>query len=326
VKIPDQVLVVARHLRELRSDAVFVGGMIRSLLVTDPGAGRARPTDDVDLIVNTADLADYYALNDKLRANGFRESSEEGAPICRWIVGGVPVDVMPVDPAILGFSNVWYFGAHKSSLTVAAADGTIQILNGPHFCATKLEAFLSRGNDDLYHHDLEDFIAIVDGRPALLSEIKSSPHELQAFLAHETAALLGRDAFLEALPGHLDSDEASQQRLPLVRALLRAIADLELVAALPAEKFSAALNIRPAGPFVDSRPALDYIFTRSSNLRGASYDAATATLTIEFHGGGRRYQYKSVPANIYSGLIGAASAGRYHHQWIKKRFRYTRLV
>jgi hypothetical protein len=70
--------------------------------------------------------------------------------------------------------------------------------------------------------------------------------------------------------------------------------------------------------------ALAHVFLRSSNLRSASYDAATSTLTIEFHSGGI-YAYDGVPSTIYGGLLLAASAGRYHHQWIKNRFWVRRI-
>lgn len=65
---------------------------------------------------------------------------------------------------------------------IESAGGPLLVLDGPHFCASKLEAFFSRGEDDLYHHDLEDFIAVVDGRPSLISEIQASPKELREFL------------------------------------------------------------------------------------------------------------------------------------------------
>jgi hypothetical protein len=63
---------------------------------------------------------------------------------------------------------------------------------------------------------------------------------------------------------------------------------------------------------------------RSSNLRSASYEVATGTLTVEFVNG-RIYAYDAVPATIYGGLVLAASAGRYHHQWIRKRFTTRQL-
>jgi KTSC domain len=333
MKVPGPLLVVARHLGGLRDRVVFVGGMIRSLLVTDPAAGGARPTYDVDLIVDVPSGVEFYALNKTLRDQDFHEANEEGAPICRWIVEGVRVDIMPVDPAILGFSNVWYFGAHQSSLTIGAADGTIHILDAPHFCASKLEAYLGRGADDVYHHDLEDYIAAVDGRPTLLQEIMVSPSDLREFLAGETATLLAREAFVEALPGHLHADEASQSRLPLVLSRLRAIAVLaSKSAALPATRSGLSPPVArptlPRKPALPARPAspagFEHVFLRSSNLRSASYDAATSTLTLEFNNGGV-YSYDAVPQTIYAGLLMTASPGRYHYQWIKGRFDYRRL-
>jgi hypothetical protein len=123
---------------------------IRSLLVADPAASASRPTKDVDLIVDVPSRVAYFNLEAMLRSRGFREAVEEGAPICRWIVDGIRTDVMPVDPAILGFSNVWYFGTRESAITLSSSEGTIRVQDAPHFCASKLEAFASRGEGDLY--------------------------------------------------------------------------------------------------------------------------------------------------------------------------------
>src|SRR5689334_16586217 len=112
MNIPYQLLTVARSLGPLNERVVFVGGMMRSLLITDPAFDNARPTEDVDLIVDVLSTADYRTLETELRARGFREHIEQGAPLCRWNVSGVRVDIMPVDPGILGFSNVWYATAH----------------------------------------------------------------------------------------------------------------------------------------------------------------------------------------------------------------------
>ena len=79
---PLALLVVARRLGDLRERVVFVGGMIRPLLITDPAAGGARSTDDVDLIIELRSMA-YCALNEDLRASNFREVVEEGGPLCR---------------------------------------------------------------------------------------------------------------------------------------------------------------------------------------------------------------------------------------------------
>jgi predicted nucleotidyltransferase len=83
VKVPPPLMTVAKRLVPLRDRIVFVGGMIRGLLVTDPAAGPSRPTDDVDLIVDVASLRDYHALGAELRRLGLHEDMEDGAPICR---------------------------------------------------------------------------------------------------------------------------------------------------------------------------------------------------------------------------------------------------
>jgi hypothetical protein len=56
----------------------------------------------VDLIVDVPTRVAYYAPNKLLRDQDFREASEEGAPLCRWIVEEVRVDVMPVEELIAG--------------------------------------------------------------------------------------------------------------------------------------------------------------------------------------------------------------------------------
>jgi hypothetical protein len=54
------------------------------------------------------------------------------------------------------------------------------------------------------------------------------------------------------------------------------------------------------------------------------YDQESRTLEVEFHSGGL-YQYYGVPEAIYEGLMRAASKGSYFHEYIKDRYRYTRV-
>jgi hypothetical protein len=92
------------------------------------------------------------------------------------------------------------------------------------FLATKLEAFHGRGQGNhLFSHDLEDLMAVLDGRESLLEECRQSPPELQTYLSEQIAALLKTPAFIEALPAFLPGDQASQQRLPDLEEKLRSI-------------------------------------------------------------------------------------------------------
>ena len=221
---------VATHLGALRAEMVFVGGMIRSLLISDPAAPPARPTDDVDVIAAIATLPEYYAIAEKLRRLGFREDQSAGAPLCRWIIHGLKVDVMPDHENVLGFSNRWYPLARETATwhTIGNEDlHRIRVVDAPHFVATKLESFRGRGGGDFYHHDVEDFIAIVDGREELLRELTSCPELVRAFIAAEVCSLMTDNAFVEALPGHLAGDKASQARLSIVEKRLVGIAALQ---------------------------------------------------------------------------------------------------
>jgi hypothetical protein len=76
---------------------------------------------------------------------------------------------------------------------------------------------VGRGRNDFrMSHDLEDTVTVVDGRPEITEEVHRAPAELQKYLGDEFRALLSNRDFLEAAPGHLLPDAASQQRLGLV--------------------------------------------------------------------------------------------------------------
>lgn len=215
----------ARALGNLRNDLVFVGGCTTGLFLTDPGAANIRPTRDVDVIVETASLAEYYALGDRLRALGF---FEDKTIVCRWQIGDLLVDVMPTDPGVLGFSNRWYPEAITHAIDHELEPGlAIRVVTSPYFCATKISAFHGRGEGDYAgSHDLEDFLAIVDGRPELVAEIRAAADDVRSYLAAEVRQLLDAQAFHDVVPGCLTPDPASQARLPLLVSRLGAIASL----------------------------------------------------------------------------------------------------
>lgn len=212
----------------LCKQVVFVGGAVAGLLITDPAQPAIRPTEDVDLVAQVVARTDYYALEQQLRERGFQQDMRPDAPICRWLVAGVTVDVMPTLPDVLGFSNRWFPLALSTAWTAELPGGrTIQVISAPAFIATKLEAFAGRGQGDhLFSHDLGDIVSVVDGRESLLSELQASAPELRNGVAAAVALLLATRGFMDSLPGHLPGDAASQQRLPDLVSKLRRIAAL----------------------------------------------------------------------------------------------------
>ena|SRR5689334_9029296 len=218
----------ARLLSPLLGELVFVGGCATALLITDKAAAEVRPTFDVDAIAEITSYADYAAFSEKLRKLGFTEDASEGAPICRWKQATTTLDVMPLDERILGFSNRWYKPAMDSAQERDLETKLrIRVVTAVYFCATKLEAFRKRGqNDFLASHDLEDFIAVIDGRPELVSEVRAASEDVRAYIASEIGKLLGTRAFVDALPGYLLPDQVSQARITILLDRLKELAAL----------------------------------------------------------------------------------------------------
>lgn len=218
---------VADRLGELRERMVFLGGAATALLITDTATPDVRVTTDVDVIVEIASRVEYYRLAELLRLHGFSEDHDEGAPVCRWQVDGIAVDVMPTETDILGFSNQWYSQALQSATVSEIAEGvTIRVVTAPYFLATKIDAFYGRGKGDfMASHDMEDMVTLLDGRPELVAEVRSAPAEVKVFLSKSFRDFLLKRDFLDSLPGYLLPDPASQRRIPLLMERIRAVAE-----------------------------------------------------------------------------------------------------
>jgi hypothetical protein len=221
----DLLVQAARLLEPLLDELVFVGGCTTALLITDKAAAEVRPTYDVDAIAEITSYAAYADFSARLRKTGFTEDTSEGAPICRWRQKKTILDVMPLDEKILGFSNRWYRPAMESAEERELETGLcIRVVNPAYFCATKLVAFASRGKGDyMASHDLEDLLSVIDGRRELVREIQSAPLDVRAYIASEVGTLLDTEAFVDALPGHLHPDAASQGRVGTILDRMRRI-------------------------------------------------------------------------------------------------------
>lgn len=219
---------VAARLGHLRERVVFLGGAATALLITDEAAPDVRVTVDVDVIVEIASRGDYYRLAESLRGAGFSEDSREGAPVCRWLVEGIAVDVMPTDAEILGFSNQWYQQAlQQAEVRQISDDMAIRLVTAPYFLATKIDAFHNRGNEDfIASHDMEDIITLLDGRPEIVEEVRNAPEDVKEYLSRKFGEFLNNRSFLDALPGHLLPDSASQQRVPILMDRIKSISYL----------------------------------------------------------------------------------------------------
>ena len=68
-------------LRPLPCKVVFMGGVTVALQLDDPAA-RARPTKDVDFVVEATTYSEVALLEEELRQIGFFQDPSEDGPIC----------------------------------------------------------------------------------------------------------------------------------------------------------------------------------------------------------------------------------------------------
>lgn len=223
----EMLVLAVDQLGQLAEEMIFLGGCATGLLITDSASPPIRPTMDVDAIVQVVSLADYYQLSEKLRAQGFSEDTSDDAPICRWVAEGVILDVMPTNTEVLGFGNKWYTSAAENAELVELPSGKpIRMVSAPYFLITKLEAFDGRGGGDyLASHDMEDIIAVLDGRPEIVEEVKQAELKLMQEISGRFGELLGDSRFVEAVSGHMQADETSQARVIIVLDVIKELAE-----------------------------------------------------------------------------------------------------
>ena len=200
------VELAAAALGPIMDELVLVGGCAVGLLMTDDARPPIRHTIDVDLLTEVAALHNYYALSDRLRERGFQES---GDVICRWQKNGLLIDVMPTQEHVLNFTNSWYIEAARTSLEHKLPSGrVIRLIAAPLFIATKLETFASRGNGDYLHHDMEDIVNVLDGRPSIADDVAAGSEAVRDYLRDEFEALLTQAGFDDRLIWLLCGDYA----------------------------------------------------------------------------------------------------------------------
>lgn len=220
----EELIKVARSFKELEEPVVLVGGYAAFLLIEPRHRSTLRTTEDVDYVFQASNRVDFYHMAERMRVLGFSECADQGAPICRWVVDGVLVDVMPCSEEALGFSNRWYPLAMQEPLIVELEpELPIAVARPLVYLGTKFEALNNRGdNSDLIGNtDLEDIVTVIAYGNEVLPELDSIDPALRAYLQEQATRLLSRDRIEELVSGCLSGDSQSQACVPRVLEALR---------------------------------------------------------------------------------------------------------
>ena len=169
-----------RKLAPFVDEIVFVGGVTLGRLITDEAAAPVRGNDRCRCDCRNLYLRRLHGISERLRQAHFTEDTGEKPLTCRWHHGALTLDVLPLSKEVLGFTNRWYAPALEHASTFTMPSGrSIRLITAPFFLGTKMEAVRGRGNMDYQaSHDLEDFVAVIEGRKTVLKEIAASPRVL----------------------------------------------------------------------------------------------------------------------------------------------------
>jgi len=205
---------------------VFLGGAVTELFITSSGAAGARQTKDIDIVVNVLNVGEYAeTLREQIVRLGLREDVRDGAPVCRWLLDDLVVDIMPTRGDILNFSCEWFQLAYDTARPIVLPDGSaIRLVTPACFLATKLAAFGDRGRrDPMASHDLEDLIAVIDGRREIVADLAAASPNLRAYVADRLSQLMARSDSVALVAAQLMPDSDSQDRLPFIFDRIRSL-------------------------------------------------------------------------------------------------------
>lgn len=173
----EMITIIAQALGELNDNAVFVGGATVPFYLPDAYLPAARPTEDIDVVLEIVSYIKNKEVEETLRTRKFTHDTSKGAPICRWIYRDFKVDIMSSDSAALGFTNKWYKEGMDRSIEIINSPVPIKIFRLPHFIASKMEAFKDRGNNEF----LDALPAGVLNRANVDAAVKAMKERMEKF-------------------------------------------------------------------------------------------------------------------------------------------------
>ena len=224
--IEEAIVKLDSKLMGIPFEFAFLGGSVLTLLVTDKSADAIRVTKDVDIVMNIRTRKEYHMADSELELRGFRHDTREGAPICRWILDDVTVDVLQIREDVLGWKSRWFEESLMAAETVQVGNNLVRIITPPYFVALKLEAFEERGHKDfLASTDFEDIICLANGRESLVNEIMNCEN-LRGGIARKFSDYLTHPELEDAVDGFVQTESDSENRKRRIIEAFKALSSL----------------------------------------------------------------------------------------------------
>jgi len=223
-----RIAAIARALGDLSGRMVFIGGAIAPLLQTNPVIPKVRATDDVDAIVATTTYAEAGELADRLRERQFRQDIADATHAHRWRApDGTPFDVVPTGEHMGGTGSQFDTMAIETAVEAEIDAGLIiRHASAAGFLALKWAAFWDRGAEDPFEsHDLEDILALMVSRDAIVDEVKHAPPKMRNAVRRGFQWLAESRDYDDLLAAHLGNARPYQGIASLLRQRVNDVMD-----------------------------------------------------------------------------------------------------
>lgn len=173
---------IASALVGLNQNVVYVGGAVVSLYIDDPSADDVRPTKDIDITMEIANVGELEAIREEIQQRGFYQSYEDDV-ICRFRYEDIMVDLMATKEVGWAPANPWFEPGYKHLITFDLEGVEIQCLSLPYYLATKFSAFYDRGSKDPRgSKDFEDIVYLFNYVTTLKEQVLQSDELIKSYL------------------------------------------------------------------------------------------------------------------------------------------------
>lgn len=194
---------IATALAGINQNVVYVGGAVVSLYIDDPSADDVRPTKDIDIAMEIANVVELEAIREELQQRGFYQSHEDNV-ICRFRYEDIKVDIMATKEVGWAPANPWFAPGYKNVITFNLDGIVIQCLPLPYYLATKFSAFYDRGSiDPRTSKDFEDIVYLLNYTTTLTKLILQSDDKVRNYLITCFKDILNDSVKREAILGNL---------------------------------------------------------------------------------------------------------------------------
>jgi hypothetical protein len=226
---PEPLLIqVARAMEDCGIPYAFTGGATIPFFLDRPELSTIRPTKDVDVVVQAVTLLQYHEVENKISEYGWSHDMSPNAPRCRWKWEGTLIDILASSEITGEFSSPWFQKGVEEAIKITRKEVTLRFVPVGVLLASKLIAFGDRGRKDPWaSHDLEDIMALVDGRASLYDELMEEDALLRVDIGTMMDEVLRLPDFEAYFPGFLPGDPGSQARSSPLKKKLEAIASLQ---------------------------------------------------------------------------------------------------